>query len=199
MITLKYMLKDEGIILQTLDFKDFDQIFTIFSLQSGIVKLVVKGAKRQKGLSALARVEFSYSKGSSDLWKCDNIAIVDAHLHLRNTLSSLEAGCEMVQGLLTTQMQNNPVPQLYILFVKSLEKISEMKDPYILSTAFLLKLMRHEGVFHLENKGQQFNEEETDLTNRLALCSHFSELKELSLNKEFRKKISKFFVENIGN
>lgn len=144
----------EGIILQILNFQDYDRILTVFSCQEGLIKLIVKGANRlgqQFNVCAtpFTCAEFIYTKGKSDLFKCREISILQQNLGLRNRLSSLEAASDMSHALLSSQGQHDPAPHLYRLFKSYLEKIAHFNDPYTLAASLRLKILRHDGLFGL--------------------------------------------------
>lgn len=144
----------EGIILQTLNFQDYDRILTVFSFEEGLIKLIVKGANRvgqqyNACATPFTRAEFVYSKGKSELLKCREISILQQNLALRNRLAALEAACDMAHAILASQEHHNPAPDLYRLFSSYLEKTAHFPDPYTLAASFRLKILRHDGLFGL--------------------------------------------------
>lgn len=147
--------RTEGIILQAINFQDYDQILTVFSREEGMLKFIFKGAnspKRTKGAvtSPLTRAEFVYTKGKGDLYNCREVSIINQYLSLRQNLTYLEAACDLVLTLQKTQLTHKPAPDLYALLVSYLEKIPVTKDPRVLSASFRLKLLRHEGLYGFE-------------------------------------------------
>lgn len=141
----------EGIVLQTNNFQDYDQILTVFAQHEGMIKLIVKGANRPKRrggsvTSPLTKLEIIYARGKGELLKCRTLSLLNAHLFLRENLSWLEAACEMAQGILLSQFPNQPAPALYALFQAYLEKIPTMSDPQLLTASFYIKLLRHDGL-----------------------------------------------------
>lgn len=142
--------KTEGIILHTLDFKEYDQILTVFSPENGIQKFIFKGgqsAKKRKGSSSapLTRGEFIYHIRNSDLFPCSEISVLSHYQGIRKNLETLETACEMIKVVHQTQQPGKPAPQLYTLFTTYLETLSSAPHPHALASSFLLKLLRHDG------------------------------------------------------
>lgn len=142
----------EGIILQTLPFKDYDSILTLFTPEEGLLKVVLKGAFRQKNgkgnrSAPLTHVEVAFKRGRGELATCYEIDALDHHLHLRHNLDTLNAGCEMLKAVLDTQQPGKSAPDLYKLLLIYLRNLPAVPNPAILSASFFLKVLRHEGLY----------------------------------------------------
>lgn len=208
----------EGIILQSLNFQDFDQILTVFTPSEGLIKLIVKGANKKFTPSTpLTFSEFIYTKGKSDIYKCYEMNPIHLNLQLRTSFASLEAVYAMLKALLQTLPLLHPVPHLFSLFIWTLAKMPLVKDPHTLSLSFLMKLLRHEGLFpistacqecnvegktvlfagkggvfcpqHTPYGGVVFHEEELESIKQLAFLSNFQNIKEWIIEDPLRKKI----------
>ena len=143
--------KTEGIILHALNFKEYDQILTVFSPERGIQKFFFKGGqstKRKKGSSSapLTRAEFIYREKSCDLLSCIEISPLSYYQGVRKNLESLEVACKMIKAIQLTQQPGKPAPHLYALLLKYLETLSTANHPEALASSFFLKLLRHEGL-----------------------------------------------------
>lgn len=143
--------RSEGVILETINFQDYDQIITVFTLEEGLIKLIVKNAnsfRAKKGavLAPLTKAEFIYKKGKSNIWKCQEVSLIKTHLELRQNLAWLEAGCGLMRAILSSQMEHKPAPDLYRLLTSYLAKAHEIQPEALLSS-FILKILRHEGLF----------------------------------------------------
>jgi DNA repair protein RecO (recombination protein O) len=155
---LMEIYRTEGIVLQTLNFQDYDRILTVFSQNEGIIKLIVKGANRvkQRGgviTAPLTHLEILYAKSKGELLKCHSLTLLNANLDLRKNLACLEAACEMTQAVLQSQFPNAPAPALYALLQAYLDKIPGMQDPNLLVASFYLKLLRHDGMLKITPLG----------------------------------------------
>lgn len=146
------MHRTEGVILNSIDFRDYDRISTVFTQEEGLIKLIQKranSAKYGKGAHAepLTQAEFVYTMGRGELHVCREISILDSHLSLRKNLICLEAGCDLLKTLLATQLPHKPAPDLYKLLTGYLKNLPLAVDPFALATSFKLKVMRHDGTF----------------------------------------------------
>jgi DNA repair protein RecO (recombination protein O) len=219
--------KTEGVILQALNFQDYDKILTVFSPDEGIVKFIVKGASRSKshvkGLTEpLTHAEFVYTKGKSELYKCQEISAINSNHSLRLSLPVLEAACDLLQAILSSQFPHTPAPQLYKLLNSYLERLNQMQDPHLLATSFRLKLLRHDGLLkfdtycaacsqplndcstsigefycrtHAPEYSIAFSESDAAMMFILAHCKTFAELIDLPITPTFRLKIIQLFKE----
>lgn len=144
--------KSEGIALQTIKFGDYDQILTLFTPHEGLLKMMVKGAygrKHSNGLDLLAQAEFVYAKRQSALVVCQERKILNSHLSLRKSLLTLESACAMAKAVLDTQFEQKPAHQLYSLLICYFKRLAASINPAALTSSFLLKLLRSEGLFGL--------------------------------------------------
>ena len=144
--------QEEGIILHTFDYRDYDQILTLFTPNEGIVEAVKAGANRPKRrggveTSPLTQAEFILVRGKQELMKCREISVKDRHLGCRQNIETLETACELLQALRNTQMPGKASPALYALLESYLQKIPKIDSPQRLALSFRMKLLRHEGHF----------------------------------------------------
>lgn len=188
------MQKTEAVVLHSLNFMDHDRILTVFSLDFGLVKFIVKNAKRfpSSVFSPFSLCELVLIPSSGDLWRCRELSLLNGRLALRDQLSFLQAGSEMIQALFKTQMPHNPAPELYQLFNLYLDRLPDAKNPFVLSNSFKLKMLRHEGFFH--NSDDSFSIEEKPLIHLLAYGRSFQELITLDLPIGLSEKIFSLFI-----
>ena len=147
------MYRTEGVVLHTINFRDYDQILSVFSPELGIEKFFVKGSHRpsRKGSapSLLTHCEFVYRQGKGNFLLCDEFSILDHYLGLRKDFATLQAACNLLRLIQDSQLPGKPAPSLYKLLLKYLEGLRNLSDPKMLTASFHLKLMRHEGILHL--------------------------------------------------
>ncbi|MBA3957643.1 MAG: DNA repair protein RecO [Parachlamydiaceae bacterium] len=219
MTSSKLLFRSDGVVLNALPFQDFDLILTVFSLEEGIIKLIVKGAGRSKqkreNITPLTCAEFVYSKGRSELFRSHEISIISHHLKLRQSLGHLEAACDLLHAIQNSQMEQTPAPMVYKLLMWSLDKIPLVPDPNQIAASFRLKLLRHDGLLllslhcsecgergHAIVKGETFclkhavggvifSDQEFHLLGQLAFLSSLSELDTLVVTQELRKRIER--------
>lgn len=225
--------RTEGIILQAHNFQDYDQILTIFTLEEGVIKLFVKGAnhfKRRGGVSTtpLTQLEIEFTRGNSEILKCKSLSTLNSNLKLRDKLSVLEAGCDIIRALQMSQHPYQPAPNLYHLLNSYLEKIPNFVDPAILSASYSLKILRHDGLLgitpndavcslcniplvqhyifsgecfcrlHAPNGHLAFDQEEINTIILLAYCRSFQQLSDIELHPDHSAKIKHLFMQTYG-
>lgn len=224
-------LKTEGVILHALPFRNYDSILTLFTPEEGLIKLFFRGAySKKKGYGAatttpLSIVEVIYTKGRGDLFSCVDIAVLHHNLALRNTLTTLEAGCEMLQCISYTQQPGKSAPELYQLLVYYLTKLPLIPTPTLITSSFRLKLLRYEGLLallshccvcatplndtwiygseafcpsHTPSQSLSITKEEREIIESLAFCRDFNQLKENKVTALLSQKICRLFDESFS-
>lgn len=212
-------IKTEGVILQSVPFKEKDTILTVFTPEFGLVKLFYKGNRRGNINGSLAIGDFLVTKARSDLWKCLELSVLNSHLPLRNSLDCLEAAFSMAKSILHSQSFFEPAPLLYKLFILYIQKLPLVSNPFCLAASFQLKVLRHEGlisftrncsickkqweeaiVFEGEivckehgERGFLFTQSEMQFCEILAFSTSLSPLSSLNIPKDFHEKIQRVF------
>lgn len=199
------MIRSEGLILKSIPYRELDQILKIFTLDRGLISVIVKwGRSKKKGaagaLVPLTRVEVIYAEGKGDLHRCHEISPIHQYSELRTSYHLLEQACEMANAISRSQWVERPAEQLYQLAVLYLSKMSKAKDPAAIAASFKLKVLRHEGLLHFQESCQICKESATDyaLSTGEVFCKrhapadalHFNELEwplisQLALAKTF--------------
>ena len=80
----------------------------------------------------------------------------------------LQAAGQMVEVVLNSQWTGRPTPSMYALFKMYLTRLKEFTDVQVAVSSLRLKLMRHEGLFSMENLPRGLEEEEEQLILVLA-------------------------------
>ncbi len=190
--------REEGIVLQTRDYREREKIITMLSEQSGVINLIVKGiSSKSYDKNACAqlfcRADYIYRRGRSDLFRYIDATLIEPHHYLRNALSTLKCAGSLGHIILKSQMPGKPSPQLYQLFRSYLQKLKTAHNFEALLTSFYLKLLKHEGIAFLhEAKKRSFSESELSLFNHLADIRSFSEIENLSVSLDLRIKTCDF-------
>lgn len=143
------IVKSEGVVLHAIDYRDSDLIATVFSQQEGMIKLLCRRARSKKGSSiqALSEAEFVYLKGRSEIYTCQETAIISHHISLRSNYSRLTAAFDIAKVLMSSQEASAPAPQLYQLLASYLRQLGKSDNSRALAASFRLKLLRHDGLF----------------------------------------------------
>lgn len=186
---MKKTHRTEGIILQKFAFQDYDEIITVFSQDFGMMKLMVRGARKtnkgREGTTApLMLAEFVFSQGKGDLWTSWEIHPLHPHHPLRTRLDSLQAAGTCVQTLLRTQGLHQATPALYALLKAFLKKLSTAAHPPALAASFLLKTLKHDGLL-AEERFLTWTPDEAALARFLANCTSLQELADTPVPPHF--------------
>lgn len=224
------LLQVDGIVLKALPFKDYDKIITLFTPQEGVVSLFVKGSKKKAlELSSLTTpftaAEYLYTQGKTGMGKLQEGKLLNQHLALRNSLVFLQAADCLSKAIVTSQWPGKPAPQLYSLFRFFLEKIPEATFPLSLSSSFLLKILKHDGLLQIQPscclcqipikegfrlRGERFcsshraegaiffSEDEETIVSFLAHCRSIAALSSLPLEDSFFQKIFCLFEQAVS-
>lgn|GEM_PF-477972 len=146
----------KAIVLRAIPFKDRQTILTLLSEERGIVSMIVKGLSKNRPnfiacSNPLCEAEFTFTEGRSELLSCREASVVDSHHALRKKYSFLEAGMQFAKIILHSQYPGKSSPALYALFSSFLKQIpSSDKALPSLSSSFLLKVLKHEGLLSLD-------------------------------------------------
>jgi DNA repair protein RecO (recombination protein O) len=141
----------QGLIFKVIDFREYDQIMTVFTPDKGIVKWIFKIRKPSKTsprvkISPLMQGEFTYSETKGEIWKCRELIIYNYYLKLRGDYSLLESAGRMINTVIDSQPLHKPAPKLYKQLITYLEKIPFTTNLPALELSFILKILKNEGV-----------------------------------------------------
>lgn len=147
-------LRTEGIILKVIDFRDYDQILTLFTYDLGVIKLLIK--KKTQGdalspskLSPFTRAEFVFWPNQGEIWRCKEMTILNYNFKLREKFEWLETAGRLINNTIISQMDHKPAPLIYQLLVSYVEKIPLIKNLRSLETSYMLKILKHEGLINI--------------------------------------------------
>ncbi|MCH9625767.1 MAG: DNA repair protein RecO [Chlamydiales bacterium] len=210
-------LRAEAVVLHALPFKEYDRILTLFTPE-GLLKFFVKGKKRhylqQVALtSPLTQAEFHYTLGKKNLHRFHGGSIITQHLKIRDSYEALMAAHHIMHSLQTSQMPDKPAPKLYHLLIFFLHHLPLSINPETLTSAFLLKVLRHDGLLQLHTPIQDiyryggecylnkerpngallFTEKEETWLVELTLSRSLTHLSSFKIPQEFHHKIETLF------
>lgn len=184
------LLRDEGIIIHALNFKDYDRIVTAFTLNSGLIKLIVKGANRPKHslhslTSPLTKVELLFAPAKGELHRFHEGSVLNFYLSFRKDLKLLDLACSLTQVIKNSQLLGRPSPRLYQLLACYLEYLPKMEDPLKLLASFRMKTLRHDGLLFFQDKCNVCNkiEENLFLSQGETFCHKHSPVNALEVSK----------------
>ena len=194
--------KLRAIVLRSIPFKDHQSILTVFSETRGICNVLLKGIHKNPLITIcsnpLSEVEFFITPTRSDLFRCTQASLLNAHAELRTSYKFISAGLSLANILLKHQYPEESSPSLFLLFSIYLKQIPFFENPRILHGSFLMKFLKHEGTFssHLSHQIEEFckiNLEEWDTIQTLANATRFESLKKIFVTEELLDKIKHYF------
>lgn len=196
------MESTEGIVLKSLDYKENQRIITVFSKDLGLISLIVKGispSSLQKlvATTPLCQAEFHFTRGKSDLFRFSECAILCDHLPLRFQLSHLQSAGTMANAILESQLPGKPSTALYTLLDRYLKMLPAFPTPLPLTTSFLLKMLKLEGLLSLSAPSNRFTPTEQELLRTLVESRSFKTLSEQPITLAFAQKVHDFFTSSV--
>lgn len=169
--------KQEGVVLQTLDYRESSRIISLFTPNQGVISLIAKKISKSNGgwlnlTTPLCRGHFIYQTGRSTLHRLVDGHVIDLNLLLRKSYSHLNEAGKMLRALSRSQLQGKPSPHLYELLLAYLRQLPHMSDPRTLGASFLLKILKHDGLLFLSPLCLRCNAyPSTSLDGGESLCS----------------------------
>lgn len=190
--------KTEGVILRAVKYGEKDQILTVFTPESGLVKLFSRsqGTRSFSRTSPLTRVEIVYSMGKGTLYPLQQATLLESYPALRQDYRTLQAGCGLLEAVRLSQFVGKSAAPLYLLLTLYLNRLQELPHPEVALMSFYLKILKYEGLLS-SSPSLSLSEEESLVFELLANCRQFHDLRLIPEDQEFFKKIKKFFLENI--
>ncbi|CDR32967.1 DNA repair protein RecO [Criblamydia sequanensis] len=226
----KPLFRSEALILSTTPYGEGHAILNVFTKDRGVLPFFVQNALKKRSApffqDPLSHVEILYQEGQGDFFKGRETSIINLFLEMRSNYEALMTAFDIAGVVLSSQMPEKPAPLLFDLAICYLERLTSMKDPWILSASFRLKTLLLEGLFkiaptctlcetalnksylqegmllcsHCKEETQCFslNEEDRELLLKLAHCKNFKEIDTLHLPLHFKKMTNSFFQERIS-
>lgn len=146
------ILKDEIIILKSIDYGETSQILTGFSKENGKISLIAKGARKKKSqylgvLEVLNIVEVVYyKKATSKLVLIREAELTKYFGNLRTDLESLYIAYYFIELLLEFTQENDPHPQIYQLLLYVFERITPKTQRRNIVLYFLWYFLQLQGI-----------------------------------------------------
>jgi DNA repair protein RecO (recombination protein O) len=147
----------QGVVLSRTDYGEADRIITFLTPDTGKVRVMAKGVRRQKsklagGIELFSISDITYIQGRGDLHTLVSSRLVTHFGNIVKDIDKTMFGYEMLK-ILSRVLEDEGGPEFYELLTDSLGILNEpkaLKD--LAETSFLLHLMRLLG--HLPNLTQ---------------------------------------------
>jgi len=141
-------LKTKAIITKIRDFSENDLLLELFTLESGKVTVIAKGAKNAKSRISGAANLFVY--GEFDLYmgkkwnRINSLEIIESFYPLREDIEKLSYGSYFLELTNASIVKNKSDQELFALLLKTLDALKSA-DPLMLKIVFEFKLMESIG------------------------------------------------------
>ena len=145
------LLRDSGVVLRTYRLGEADRIVVLVTEAHGKVRAVAKGVRKTTSkwggrLEPLSHVALLLWQGRGDLAVVNQAEVVDHFPSVRDDLERIACGLSMVEVVDQLALEDHPDPGLYRVLVGALRALSdERTDPVMVTPAFFLKVLAHEG------------------------------------------------------
>ncbi|MFA6859945.1 MAG: DNA repair protein RecO [Clostridia bacterium] len=155
------LTKEKAIVLRASDYKEKDKIVTLFSLENGLIKAVLKGIKSEKAKLKFASMpfcfaEFELTKGAG-LSIVSGATLIESFFDITTDISAFYAGCSVLKLIENISSFGEQGNQLFVLTLKTLKAI--MDFVYLKSNnQLLLRLIKIKFILSLcELNGTKIN------------------------------------------
>lgn len=187
----------EGIILKAMDYQESKRILTVFT-SSGLLSFIVYVSKKQGTMALtqpLTHALFTFKKSNQELLKLQEISLLNAQVLIRNDFDKIQSAGVILQSLLKTQLPHKPSNLLYQLVKAYLKQLQTTQNTNALTLSFLLKVLRHEGLYAIDTQNS-FTKEEEILLKGLAFSKDFALIESIPIEDVLLRKIRVLFEES---
>ena len=224
--TMLQEIQCRAVAVSSFNYRDYDRIVTFYSDAFGIIKAIVHGANRPKSskrifCEPLTYLELVIRLKKGDIHSFKEGKIINAHLDLRNSYDHLAVAMKLLEITSKTQLPGDPSERVFNLLLSTLKKIPSFKNPWILESFFILKILIASGQWTLQSKCSRchkpldefyyshngyyckscsptmqlkFDGSEILTLTQLIQERSFTALNEINLSKNLQDKIEKLFL-----
>lgn len=173
---MEEFLKTKGIVLYSVDYKDYDKLVTIYLFNYGKITIKISSYKKSKKFKPAA-IQMSFGEYTINIKKNNKLIsheLIDAFMNSNNDIKKYYAKSSVVEvftKIVKEKIKKDELAILLLSFLKSIEYSEDSEEKYVAYT--LLKFLDFEGYisdFELDyisnelfNKGAEFEFNEKDL------------------------------------
>lgn len=145
------IIKTEGIILKTFDYRESSQLLHILTPELGKLTVLGRGIKRQKrlanmGLDYFTRAHFTlFMRSPEAMALLQEVDITDTFDYLRADLAKLSLASVIAEVIGLAVSSGEPTRNLYNLCLSYLNAMKDTKSPLELTLLYLLHLIAELG------------------------------------------------------
>ena len=146
------LLSTPAVVISTRSLGESDLLISLFTLESGKIKAVAKGAKKSKkrfmnALEPFTEIDANLARSrSSGLWRLDSVVIKRSHVSIRQDYSRFLYGCLCLELLELWQKEGAEEPEVFTLLKWYLSRLSGDSLPIQVSLVFKARLLKSAGL-----------------------------------------------------
>ncbi|HSX39786.1 MAG TPA: DNA repair protein RecO, partial [Candidatus Saccharimonadales bacterium] len=140
----------ECIVLKSLNYKDTDKIYTLFSKSKGKITAKANGirkisSKRAGNMDTLNHVSIAINESASGFKTISEVKGLNSFRNLKKSLEKSAKGYYLSELIHKFSEEGHENSDLYILLLSSLENLNSSQDSYAVVVRFEVLLMKYLG------------------------------------------------------
>jgi len=145
------LYRDHAVVLRTWKLGEADRIVSMLTRDHGKVRGVAKGVRRTRSkfgarLEPTSHVAIQLYEGKSDLHTITQVETINRFVGLRTDPERFARAESMLEAAEQIAQDHDPVPELHTMLWRALATLDTDDSPLVVSAAFFLKLLAHDGV-----------------------------------------------------
>ncbi len=144
------LYRDAAVVLRTYKLGEADRIVVLLTRGHGKVRAVAKGVRRTGSkfgsrLEPGSHIQVQLHEGRGELDIVTQTETIESHRRTRDDLTRLSRTSSLLEAVDQLAQERESNPKLYDMLVGGIRTVEE-RNPAMISAAFFLKLLAHEGV-----------------------------------------------------
>jgi DNA repair protein RecO (recombination protein O) len=142
--------RDEAIVLRTYKLAESDRICVLLTREHGKVRAVAHGVRKTSSrlgarMEVLDHVDVQLARGRAELQSVRQVQPLGAPSSIRSNFERLSAAMVLVEVADAATLEHLEDPEYFEMVRRALVSLETAADPSVVTTAFLLKTLVHDG------------------------------------------------------
>lgn len=143
-------LRSEAVVLRTYRLGEADLVCVLLTRDAGKVRAVAHGVRRTSSrlgarMEVLDHVDVLLARGRTELLTVRQVEPLSSSAALRDDFDRLSAALVLVEAADAATIEHQADPDYFEMLVRALRTLEVATSPTLVSTAFLLKTLAHDG------------------------------------------------------
>lgn len=145
---LRNIIQTEGLVLRTRNYKEADQLLTLYTNKVGKVNAIVKGVRKTKsklrgGVQLFSHTNLSLylGKGLATVTQAEPI---DSFMHLKTDLGKITYASYLAELIDSFILEKEPDPHLFQIVLKTFNLLTD-REPFIIMRWAEMNILSHLG------------------------------------------------------